>query len=150
MIDLSKFQKKSKFEGIGLISAIGDLKVIPTQNGEFLVQEYAIDFFYGVVEKPFVDVCCFQVTSRTTRKYDKELSAYVDAPSFIDQFKEKPLTIGTPVSIKCDISGYVGKEGKTQIPKITLETIFYHRGEDGKQVTALIELARANRVSAGL
>lgn len=152
MLDLTKFEQKPKIEVIGVITSVGEVKTIPSQNGEFFVQEFGMEIFYGKVEKPYVETLAFQATSKGTRKWDKDTSAYVDAPSFIEQFKTKPLQVGAVVSIKCDVSGYVGaKKGKGYtIPKISLETLWYIKEEEKAQVVVLIETAKANRAAAGI
>lgn len=145
MLDLQKHKQKAAISVVGIITMVGEVKEIPSQNGTFQVQEFAMEYFYGKPDYPYVETLVFQATSRTTRRWDKNANDYVDAPSFIDQFKEKPLQVGEVVSAKCSISGYVNT--KFTIPKVILESLWRLKDDDKSTIQLLIEVARQNRAA---
>ena len=144
------FTKKPQFEAIVRITKVGEVKTFPTQNGEFKCQDFGAEVLYGTTEKPYIETISLQATSRKTRAWDKETKTWNEAPSFIQQFSEKPLKEGAVAKITCNVSAFIGdKETEVvMIPKVTLETIWFLKNEDKNVVLALLDTAKTNRANA--
>lgn len=152
MLDLTKYGRKPEVITVGVITFAAQPKEIKTQNGSFTVQEFAMESFYGTVEKPYVETIVFQATSKPSRGFNKETQKYEDRPSYVEQFKEKPLCVGDVVSVSISASGYVGtKEGNTYtIPKMTLEKLWRLFGDEKTLIADCVRIAKDNRAAAAI
>lgn len=146
-MDLSQFKSKPSAKVLGIITFVGEVKSIPTQNGgQFQVQEFGMECFFGTHEKPYIETIAFQATSKPTRK--KENDTWVEAPSYLEQFSEKPLKVGEAISVTLSLGGYVKAESGYAIPKITLEYLFRLKQDEATLVKSLLDIVKQAREAA--